>query len=53
MDISKGDEVITSANTYASTAFAISYKGSKLVLVDINPETYNIDVALIEKKINK
>ena len=51
MGIRKGDEVITSANTYVSTAFAISYTGAKPVLVDINPETYNIDVALIEKNI--
>ena len=53
MGISKGDEVITSANTYVSTAFAISYTGAKPVLVDINPETYNIDVALIEKNITR
>ena len=51
MGISKGDGIIISANTYVSTAFGISYKGAKPVLVDINLETYYIDVALIEKNI--
>ena len=53
MGIGKGDEVITSANTYIATAFAISYTGAKPILVDIDPETYNIDVELIEKNITK
>lgn len=53
LDIGVGDEVITSANTYIATAFAISHTGAKPTLVDINPETYNIDVDLIEKNITK
>lgn len=41
--IGGGDEVLVPANTYAATAFAISYCGAKPVMVDVDPSTYNID----------
>jgi dTDP-4-amino-4,6-dideoxygalactose transaminase len=50
-DIKLGDEVITSANTFAATVAAIHWTGAKPVLVDINPQNYNIDLNLIEKAI--
>ncbi len=50
LNIGKGDEVITVANTFVATAFAISYTGATPVLVDIDPETYNIDLNKIEEK---
>lgn len=46
--IGEGDEVITAANTFIATASAISFVGAKLVLVDVDPKTYNIDVPVIE-----
>ncbi len=46
-----GDEVITVANTYIATVMAISYTGAKPVLVDIEPDTYNIDIDSIESAI--
>lgn len=46
--IGPGDEVITAANTFIATAFAISYTGATPVLVDVDPDTYNLDPALIE-----
>lgn len=50
-DIGSGDEVITAANTFIATALAISYTGARVVLVDVDPSTYTIDPAEVEKAI--
>ncbi|MGB5931838.1 MAG: DegT/DnrJ/EryC1/StrS family aminotransferase [Anaerolineae bacterium] len=50
-DIGSGDEVITAANTFIATAFAVSYIGATPVLVDVDPQTYTIDLALLESAI--
>lgn len=51
-DIGQGDEVITTANTFIATAFAISHAGATPVFVDINPNTYTIDVTEVYRSIN-
>jgi len=51
LDIKKGDEVIVPDFTFPATAHAVLYVGAKPVFIDINPNTHNIDVHLIEKKI--
>lgn len=53
LEIGSGDEVIVPANTFISGVVPIIYTGAKPILVDINPETYNIDVSSIERKITK
>ncbi|MCX6760262.1 MAG: DegT/DnrJ/EryC1/StrS family aminotransferase [Candidatus Nealsonbacteria bacterium] len=53
LGVGKGDEVITAVNTFIATAEAITLNGAKPVFVDINPDTYNIDVCKIEKAITK
>jgi dTDP-4-amino-4,6-dideoxygalactose transaminase len=42
--VGPGDEVITVANTFVATAFAISHTGAVPVLVDADPETWTMDV---------
>ena len=49
--IGPGDEVITQANTFVATIEAIAYTGAKIVLVDVLPPTYEIDMAQIERAI--
>jgi dTDP-4-amino-4,6-dideoxygalactose transaminase len=53
MGVGAGDEVITQANTYVATSFAVNYLGATPVFVDIEPAYSNMDVSLVEKKITK
>jgi dTDP-4-amino-4,6-dideoxygalactose transaminase len=46
-----GDEVITADFTFAATVEVISLLKLKPVLVDVDPKTFNIDPAAIEKAI--
>ena len=50
--IESGDEVITVANSDLPTVSAISHAGGTIVWSDINPRDFNLDVALLEEKIN-
>lgn len=49
--ITSGDEVILPVNTFIATAEAVSYCGARVVFVDVDSETYNIDVDKLEKVI--
>lgn len=51
LGIGPGDQVIIPAFTMMATAFAVVYTGATPVLVDSEPETWNIDVSRIEEKI--
>ncbi len=52
MGIGEGDEVITAANSFIATSEAITMTGARVVFVDIDPKSYNIDTELIEEKIS-
>ncbi|NEP76268.1 DegT/DnrJ/EryC1/StrS aminotransferase family protein, partial [Okeania sp. SIO2G5] len=47
LDIGPGDEVITSPFTFISTAEVISALGATPVFVDIDAQTFNLDLKLL------
>lgn len=51
LELEPGDEIIVPAFTYVATAEAIALLGFKPVMVDVNPNTFNIDTSGIMKAI--
>lgn len=51
LGIKAGDEVITTPFTFIATAEMIALLGAKPLFVDIEEESYNLDVTQLEKKI--
>ena len=51
LGVGPGDEVITSAYTYTASASVIMHVGAKIVLVDINPESYEMDYNQLESAV--
>ncbi len=50
-DIGRGDEVLVPAYTFIASASSIIDAGAIPIFVDIDPNTYNIDVAKAEERI--
>lgn len=53
LDIGPGDEVITSAYTYTASASPVCHVGAKLVLVDVQVDSYEMDYEQLEEAITE
>lgn len=50
MDLSAGEEAVTSPNTFVATANCVVYCGARPVFADIDPRTYNLDPVSVEAR---
>ena len=53
LGVGLGDYVWTVPNTFVASANCALYCGAKIDFVDIDPETYNISIDLLQKKLKK
>lgn len=53
LNIGSGDEVLTPAFSWISSAETINLCGATPVFIDVNEQTYTIDPTLLEQRINK
>ena len=51
LNIKEGDEIIAPSYTFVSTVNAFVLRGAKIVFVDVEKDTMNIDASLIESAI--
>ena len=49
--VGPGDEVVTVSHTFVATVAAIRYTGARAVFVDIDPASFTMDPALLERAI--
>lgn len=53
LGVGPGDEVITPAYTYTATASPVCHVGAKLVFIDTQPDSYEMDYNQLEAAINE
>ena len=52
INLSPGDEVIVPSHTFIATATPLAYFKAKPIFVDIDPDTYCMDIEQVKSKIN-
>lgn len=52
LGVSPGDKVLVSTNTFVASANCIRYCGGEVEFVDNDPDTYCLDLNLLEKKLS-
>jgi perosamine synthetase len=52
LGIGPGDEVLVPAFTWVTSAHAAEYVGARSVLVEVDPRSYNLDVAALEAAVS-
>lgn len=53
LDVGTGDVVWTTPNTFVASANGALYCGATIDFVDIDPDTYNMSVVVLEEKLRK
>lgn len=53
LGIGEGDEIITSAYTYTATASVVCHVGAKLILIDTQPDSFEMDYDQLENAITE
>ena len=53
LGIGEGDEVIVPAYTYTASASVVAHVNAKLVLIDVEKDTYHLDYDALEAAINE
>jgi dTDP-4-amino-4,6-dideoxygalactose transaminase len=53
LGVGPGDEVITTAYTYTASASVVHHLGAKIVLLDVAPESYELDYSKLEEAITE
>ncbi len=53
LDLKNGDEIITTSNTWISSAYAIELNNCKPIFIDVDKYDFQMDINLFKKKINK
>ena len=51
LDLKHGDEIIVPAHTYVATAEVIALLGLKPIMVDVDPDTFNLTSEIVKKSI--
>ena len=51
LGVGQGDEVITVANSFVASSEAITMTGARVIFVDCDPKTYNVDLVQLEENI--